>query len=90
VGGKPVNPASKNSKAGGAVFDKESPELAKARLIAADKAFCEQMRQAIREKLENPSIGIDHKPGTKHPLYVPPRAVPFSLNNSPGALCAKV
>lgn len=54
-----------------------------------DEKFCERMREMIQLGHETCSERIITEPGTQHPVFMDHRALPFSLNNSPAALCAQ-
>ncbi len=39
--------------------------------IAQDATFCAAMRRAIEKGLERAPIGVDRRPGTKRPIFIP-------------------
>lgn len=86
MGGKPINPDHRDSKFGGPLTSDDTIKMHAGR-VKQNAAFCERVRWAIRQKLENPYIGVNHNPSTERPLYVGLRALPFSPNQSPAALC---
>jgi len=52
MAGRPVNPASRNSKAGEPILDTDTEEARRNKAIARDQAFCERMRWAIHHGWE--------------------------------------
>lgn len=85
---KIARPSVKGSKPSKDAVAGDETLQARRKAVAEDHAFVAAMQSAIRSRAENPSIGVDTRPGTYEPHFMPARSLSNGSAGSPAGQCA--